>query len=72
MKMKVTRPFLLGGERQEIDTVIDIDDRSLAAMLRHEGKAVAVDPIPPPSQMTTETAPGFVSGKSERKKAEAP
>ena len=61
MKMKVTRPFILAGIRQEIDTEFEIADRSLAAMLKHEGKAVSLDPVAASGTMTTASS-GLVAG----------
>jgi hypothetical protein len=56
MKMRVTRPFLLGGIRQEIDTEVDIESRADAAMLQNVGKAVPVDSVPKRGPMTTESS----------------
>lgn len=68
MEMKVTRPFLLGGKRQEIGTVVEIESRADVGMLQHEGKAVLVTPADDDIKgpMTTETASGAVAGKARR------
>lgn len=67
MKMRVTRPFLLGGVRQEIDTEVDIESRADAAMLQNTGKAVpADDTAPKRGPMTTESS-ALVAGKATSK-----
>ena len=73
MKMKVTRPFILAGERQEIGTEFETDDRGLIAMLKTEGKAIALAPSDPTGPMTTETTSGVVAGgKGKAAKPAAP
>ena len=69
MKMTVTRPFLLGGLRQEIGTVVDIEERAVVAMLQHEGKATTAGEVVTVGPMTTDTTPGVVAG-GKRKKGE--
>jgi hypothetical protein len=69
MKMTVTRPFLLGGQRQEIGTVVDIEERAVVAMLQHEGKATPAVDVVTGRPMTTDTTPGVVAG-GKRKKGE--
>lgn len=67
MKMRVTRPFLLGGVRQEIDTEFDIESRADAAMLQNTGKAApADDTAPKRGPMTTESS-ALVAGKAASK-----
>ncbi len=61
MKMKVTRPFILAGIRQELGTEFEIDDRSLIAQLRNDGKAVALDVVDTSGPMTTASS-GLVAG----------
>lgn len=66
MKLRVLRPFLVKGQRQEVGTELDTDDRILASELCHFGKAERVDPVAERGPMTTETASGAVSGKVPR------
>lgn len=73
MKMRVTRPFLLGGVRQEIDAEVDIESRADAAMLQDTGKAVPADgAVPKRGPMTTESSalvPGTKAASKETKGA---
>lgn len=68
MKMIVTRPFLLAGERQELGTEVEIESRADAAMLQHEGKAAPVAPVETRGPMTTQTASGTVAGGEPKPK----
>lgn len=68
MRMRVIRPFLLGGIRQEIDTEVDIESLADAAMLQNVGKAVPVsDTVSKRGPMTTESS-ALVSGTTAASK----
>jgi hypothetical protein len=69
MKLKITRAFLLAGQRQEVGAKIETPDRALAAMLVHTGKAVVIGAPEPSGPLTTETAAAAVPGKAMRVKA---
>lgn len=44
MKLRVTRAFFLAGASlQEVGAEIDLDDKALAGMLIHTGKAERID-----------------------------
>jgi hypothetical protein len=66
MKMRVTRPFIFAGTRQEIGTELEIDDRSLSGMLRHEGKATPLEAVDTSGPMTTETVSGVIAGSKPK------
>jgi len=66
MKMIVLRPFYLDGGRQEVDAVVEVQDRTLAAALKYEGKARpvvdAAEKLEPLGPMSTESVLGLVQG----------
>ena len=66
MKMLVKKAFLLGGERQEPGTTVEVDV-SLGRELVALGRAEPTQPIAPAQgPMTTNTA-SLVRGKSAKK-----
>jgi len=67
MKLTVLRPFLVNGQRQEIGSEFETDDRVFAASLVHEGKVERIAEVERSGPMTTETMPAVVSGKASRK-----
>lgn len=67
MKVKVLRPFYLGGVVATKGTVVDVTDRALRGALLSYGKIEPVGEEPPAGPMTTENT-GLVRGK--RAKAE--
>ncbi len=66
MKLRVIRPFILGGQRQEIGSTFDTEDRAFAGALVYEGKAERVGEGEQKGPMTTETASAAVPGKAPR------
>jgi hypothetical protein len=57
MKYKVTRAFLLAGQRQEIGSEIDLTDRDLIGSLKSAGKIEPATPEPANTgPMTTENS----------------
>lgn len=74
MKCIVMRAFYLGGNVQEVGSVVDIIDRALADGLQYDGKVkIAAENTEPKASgpMTTETS-GLVAGpvRPERKQKE--
>jgi hypothetical protein len=67
MKLTVTRPFLLAGQRQEIGAPVETADRGFAAMLVQTGKAVVAEgELEVAGPMTTETAGGLTPGRKTK------
>ena len=66
MKMKVTRPFILAGKRQETDAEFETDDRSLIGMLKHEGKAIPLESTDTAGPMTTQTVGAVIAGGKDK------
>lgn len=58
--VKVTRAFLIGGERQEVGSVVEVSD-AFAAELVQVGKAepVGTKPVGKRGPMTTDSAPAL-------------
>jgi hypothetical protein len=72
MKARVLRAFLVGGERQEVGTTIELPDRA-ARELAWIGKLEPVEEEPPDSgPMTTESAAELVGGKPARAEERPP
>lgn len=67
-RIKVTRAFLLAGERQEVGKVVEVSD-GLAAELIHGDKAAPAGdkPVGKRGPMTTVSAPAL-AGKVEPEK----
>lgn len=72
MKLKVIRPFLVKGQRQEIGSLFETDDRVFASALIHDGKVERVEGEEQRGPMTTETASGAVPGKAPAKAGKKP
>lgn len=72
MKLRVLRPFLVKGQRQEIGSLFETDDRVFAASLVHEGRAERVEGGELRGPMTTETASAAVNGKAPAKAGDKP
>ncbi len=69
MRIRVERPFLLDGLRQEAGTTIEVSDH-LARELVHCGKAAMAAPTRPAAgPMTTETTAAVVAGPKPARKA---
>ena len=69
MKYKVLRAFLLGGQRQEVGSEIELTSRDLIGGLKHNGKIEAVTPSEEPNHgpMTTESVGELVAGIKKQK-----
>lgn len=65
MRVRVTRAFLIKGERQEVGKELDVVD-FVGGELISTGKAERVGASPPVSgPMTTESVPAVVEGKAK-------
>lgn len=64
MRYVVRSAFLIRGERQEIGSEVEINDRAIAAELVFIGRLEPVEAQAPaaPAPMTTQSAPGIVAG----------
>lgn len=64
MKLIVKRAFLLGGERQEVGSEVEIADVGLVGMLLATGKAEHAADLKEQASgpMTTDSAVGLVAG----------
>lgn len=68
MRVTVTRAFLIGGERQEVGTTVDVDEafaRELIAMGKASGD------VPPPSGPMTMNPAAPIAGARRGRKANA-
>lgn len=68
MKVVVKRAFLIRGERQEPESIVEVDDAFGRELISLQ-KVAPVDPVEPQrGPMTTETAAAVVSGRKRKEK----
>jgi hypothetical protein len=71
-KVKVTRAFLIKGERAEPGSVIELESGFAREQINLQRvEAVSDEPKPKSGPMTTATTPGIVSGAPPKGKADA-